>query len=162
MRAVTAVCGDEQMSQTCLNSGIRIIEVSTQHIDEIGKLMYDSYLNTIDYDNETPEDAKQEVISTFSGKYGELILESSYVAVSSENELISAALFVLNAATGYPLLAFTMTDPRFQGQGLCKLLVQKGLGILANRGQTICELVVTEGNTNALRVYQSLGFETTS
>lgn len=49
-------------------------------------------------------------------------------------------------------------DPDFQGRGLGRQLVLRGLEWLGDRGITVAMLYVDSGNVGALRLYEKLGF----
>jgi len=49
-------------------------------------------------------------------------------------------------------------DPKFQGQGLGKVMVTQGLDVLRRKGVTDAVLFVDKSNQGARRLYESLGF----
>ena len=137
---------------------VSVAPIDLAELPAVGRLMYDSYLNTIDYDNETIEDAEQEVIQTFGGKYGDVLQYCSLVAKDCDGTMMSAVVFTATSEELPPLLAFAMTRPLFQGRKLSATLILKALDLLSSRGVMQCDLVVTEGNDRAIRLYQKIGF----
>jgi GNAT superfamily N-acetyltransferase len=123
----------------------------------LGRLMYDAYLGSVDYDGETIEDAVAEVRDTIEGKYGEFDFGVSWLIEHDPGAPLSACLVV--AQTGaVPLIAFCMTTPARQRHGLCTSLMRLAMDGLRQRGVPACELVVTNANLPAVSLYQKLGF----
>ena len=83
----------------------------------LGALMYRAYLDTVDYDGETPEQAAAEVTKTIEGEYGLFIPDCSKV-FGRAGSLLSATL--VTRFQDRPFVAFTFTDPAFTGQGLAR------------------------------------------
>ncbi len=186
---------------------------------ELGKLMYDAYLNTVDFEGETVTDAQEEVKDTLSGKYGDIIPEVSMMVLTSNNKesdhingdslekeeteitelhghdvIVAAAIFVkrkpqpdssfsldptstststssdpTSRAKDSPpnsdsdsscLLAYVMTSPAHQAQGLASFLIRQGVQRLYSLGYTSCQLMVNEDNRHAINLYSQLGFST--
>jgi GNAT superfamily N-acetyltransferase len=136
------------------------LEIRPNHWEAIGCLMYNAYLDTVDYDGETVEDAKVEVSDTMSGKYGTVLYDASRCieGTSFPSIIASAVIFTQSGEQSNPLLVFAMTEPSYQGQGYCTKLLKHGLHVLSGQGFNICELVVTSGNP-AIRIYERLGFK---
>lgn len=126
----------------------------------LGHLMYHSYLGTIDYDGETLDQAIQEMSETLTGKYGKVNFPAS-LAVIDGGTAVAAVIFVDHAKLGMPLLAFTMTHPKFQGRGLAQGLITSCLRNLQEQAFAECCLVVTKGNRPAEDIYKKLGFSLT-
>lgn len=124
---------------------------------DLGRLMYDSYQGTIDYEGETLEESIQEINGTLSGKYGDLI-ESASLYVSEAGKIISSVIFVFYKKEDMPLLTFTMTHPDHRGKGLSQKLIKLAVNNLGNLGYKRCCLVVTDGNQPAQSIYEKLGF----
>lgn len=125
--------------------------------ESVGTLMYEAYRGTVDYDGETLAQSVDEITSTLNGKYGRVISEASY-AVFEGSEAASAVIFVFFEKSNMPLLAFTMTNPKFQGRGYTTALVKRGMNALVDLGYTECCLYVTDGNQPAQSIYEKLGF----
>lgn len=134
----------------------RIRPVVTDDIDWLAKLMDESYRGTIDHEGETLEQCKEEMLGTLSGKYGPYISEASFL-ITAESEIASACL--ITKWKEKPLIAFTMTNPRFQRQGLGRALIEKSLDALSKIGESVLYLVVTDRNTAAKNLYRKIGFK---
>jgi RimJ/RimL family protein N-acetyltransferase len=131
-------------------------KIESSHVPELAKLMDASYKNTIDYEGETPEQCVQEMKDTIAGKYGPFIYSASFI-LKNKDKAVSAIL--LTEWKSQPLIAYTMSDPDFQGKGLAKNLIRKSISALAKLNRKELFLVVTDGNTSAQNLYKSLGFE---
>ena len=84
---------------------------SIDDVDALAELMDESYRSTIDFEGETLQQCADEIRGVLCGKYGPRISEASFVAVV-DDEIASACLVIL--WKGKPLIAYTMTSPRFQ------------------------------------------------
>jgi RimJ/RimL family protein N-acetyltransferase len=134
----------------------RIRPAAANDIDSLAKLMDESYRGTIDHEGETLEQCADEMRGTLSGKYGSYISEASFIAIV-DGEVASACL--VTRWKDKPLVAFTMTGPRFQRQGLSRALIEKSVDALAKMGESVLYLVVTDGNTAAKNLYRKIGFK---
>jgi hypothetical protein len=56
-------------------------------VPALGGLMYSAYLDTVDYEGETPEQAAAEVHKTIRGEYGVFVPTCSKVAVRADSLL---------------------------------------------------------------------------
>jgi GNAT superfamily N-acetyltransferase len=121
---------------------------------EIGALSYAAYRGTVDDEGETPEQQLAEITATFAGKYGTFNAEASFGAWRAGE--VGAAT-VVTMWKGKPLLAFAVTDPEWQGQGLATHLIRRTARALAAQGRREMTLAVTRTNP-ALRLYLKLGF----
>jgi GNAT superfamily N-acetyltransferase len=118
--------------------------------------MDSSYSGTIDHEGETLAQCIQEMRDTIQGKYGPFIAEASFVVIS-ENAPASAIL--ITEWKGQPLIAYTMSDKRFQGKGLAKYLIARSISALHFSKRKELFLVVTEGNFSAEKLYEAMGFK---
>ncbi len=96
-------------------------------------LMFEAYQGTVDDDGETLEDALAEVEGTFNGRYGRWIADASFILRSSEGSGIIAAS-LLTLYQGLPLLAFSMTHPRYPRRGHARSLITASIAALQDRG----------------------------
>ncbi len=122
---------------------------------ELAALLLSAYAGTVDSEEETPEQARAEIERTMSGEYGPFMPEHSLV-VEVKGRLVSATL-----VTGWqarPFVAYSMTDPKFQRQGLARRSLLKVMNSLQQAGYDKLSLVVTLANTHAHRLYERLGF----
>ena len=132
-------------------------KVAPADLTQIGELMYDSFLGTIDYEGETLEDAISEVVEVFKGKYG-AVINDACLCVKENEVIISAVVFTWHERENMPLLAFTMTRSSHKGRGFAKNLLRAGFSELFGIGHAQCCLVVTKGNEPAMSIYKSFGF----
>lgn len=133
-------------------------KITTDDIFDLGAVMYEAYLGTIDYSGETLEEARSEIADTLRGKYGRLI-ENACLVNEEHGFITSAVIFNWFEKENMPLLTFSMTRASHKGKGLAKKLLKAGLAVLWKEGYKECCLVVTEGNEPAVSIYKSLGFE---
>jgi ribosomal protein S18 acetylase RimI-like enzyme len=123
----------------------------------LGKLFYIAYHGTVDDEGGSEDDAITEAVETLGGKYGALVQNSSFVAFAGD--LAVCATIVTAYKPLGTLLAFCVTHPDYQRRGLAKFLLRQSLDVLQQSGITHLHLVVTEANTGAVKLYESLGFE---
>lgn len=124
----------------------------------LGRLMWAAFRGTLDDEGETLDDAEAEITRTLSGKWGSVIWPASLVA-HVDDLIVSAAVAVFdNVHQERPLLAFVMTDPRYQRRGAGEQLIQECIRRLHAMGIRELHLAVTKGNP-ALSLYRRLGFE---
>lgn len=122
----------------------------------LGALLYESYHGTVDDGGETPEDSVVEAERTLQGLYGEILWTASYV-VQWGNKLVSACV-VSDYEKLRPLLTFAVTSPSHQGKGYGTCLIERSISSLKQMKIKQLNLVVTDANTNAVRLYKKLGF----
>ena len=127
----------------------------TDDQERLGPLLWRAYRGTIDDNGETLGDAAAEVQRLYAGTYGRLLLDCSCVIAEAER-MISAAIVTVH--DGAPLLAFSITEPSCQKQGLASALMRASCARLAATGFDELRLVVTDGNVAAQRLYARLGF----
>lgn len=120
-------------------------------LDGLSGLMLDAYRGTIDFEDETYEDAVAEV-GTFLD--GDPLLEHSYLAVDGE-EVASAVL--VSEYDGQPFIGYVMTRPRYKSQRLARHLVRLAMASLGDEGHTRIALYITEGNTPSERLFAGVG-----
>jgi RimJ/RimL family protein N-acetyltransferase len=123
--------------------------------DALAALMVDAYRGTIDDDGETPDDAREAVQDLFDGDFGALQWAVSEV-VERDGRVVAATL--ITRWEERPFVAFTMTAPGHQRQGLARAGLVRAINRLAAAGETVLRLMVTQGNTRAEALYESLGF----
>ena len=149
----------------CLRIGLRpVSEVQADGLREVrdedqpalGALMHSAYAGTVDDAGETEAEAEDEVRKTYAGGYGPLMRMCSRV-IERNGHIASAVL--VTRYEGRPLIAFTMTHPDFQRQGLAQVLMRSAMNALCACNEQEVYLAVTVANQPALRLYQKLGFE---
>lgn len=121
----------------------------------LAQLMLDAYRGSIDDEGETLADALAVVGQLYGGEFGTLMGSCSEV-VEIGGSLVAATLLTLFA--GGPFVAFSMTAPAWQRQGLARAGLQRAMARLADGDEPLLRLVVTEGNP-AEHLYERLGFQ---
>jgi len=123
----------------------------------LAKLMLDAYRGTIDFDDETIDDALHEVESYFLGSTGAAWLDSSWL-VFEEHRLLCASLVSFWDNRKVPLLAYVMTSAESKGKHLATAAVARSLQSLIDQGQGEIRAVITTGNIPSEKVFARLGF----
>jgi len=121
----------------------------------LAALMMSAYVGTIDYEGEDEADALMEVHKTLSGDKGPFLWSASNV-IDHAGSLLCATLVV--RWQGQPLVAFTMTSAPFKRQGLARACMLCSMHQLQTDGERELTLFVTLANTEAVALYESLGF----
>lgn len=125
-------------------------------VPALGGLMYRAYLDTVDYEGETPEEAAAEIRRTIQGEYGEFVPSCSRV-VTRAGAVVAATL--ITRFEQRPFVSFTFTDPTYSGQGLARASMQAAMSELFAQGERELRLMVTLANAPAVRLYTKLGFQ---
>jgi len=137
--------------------GWAVRNVRAADADDLAILLYAAFRGSVDDEGETFADAAAEIEKTFTGGYGRLLTDCSFV-IERDEFLASACLvswFELHQA---PLVVFTMTRPESRARGMARDLLQHSINALIARGERRLTLVVSEANRPARRLYESLGF----
>ena len=124
---------------------------------DLAILLYAAYRKTIDDEGETFADALAEIDKVFADGYGRFLPGCSFVVAEGEF-LLSACLISWWEPHDAPLVVFTMTRPEAQGRGLARALLQRSMNALIDAGYDRLTLIVTDGNSPAQHLYESLGF----
>lgn len=121
--------------------------------------MIDAYPGTVDFDDETIEDAINEIQAYLDGERGGVpLLQFSRLALR-EDTLLSACLVAEWEQRQQPIVAYIMTRANSKNQGVARYLLTSVLRLLQDAGRTSVGAVITEGNTASERLFMSLGFE---
>lgn len=120
----------------------------------LGGLFHQAYGGTVDGEGETELDALHEVAGTFGGKYGDFSWTASLVS-EIDKLLVSSSLVTLWRE--FPLLAFTVTLPQYQNNGIGSHIISQSAELLRDEGFHELRLVVTRSNP-AINLYRKLGF----
>jgi ribosomal protein S18 acetylase RimI-like enzyme len=123
--------------------------------DALGDLLLAAYRGTLDDEGETAEDARAIARDLLAGGSGTFLWAVSEVTVS-DGRLVSATM--LTIWQGLPFVAFMVTAPSHQRQGLARAGLVRAINRLAAGDETVVRLVVTQGNARAEALYESLGF----
>ncbi len=121
----------------------------------LAALMLDAYRGTVDDEGETPEQALAVLQQWADGDFGQPMWAVSEV-VQREGRLVAATLVTL--WQDLPLVAFVMTHPDWQRQGLARAGLRRAMQRLCAGDETVLRLVVTASNGPAMALYESLGF----
>ena len=125
----------------------------------LADLMIDAYRGTIDYDDETIEDAINEVQAYLDGLRGGVpMLDVSRVAFR-QGVLVSACLAAKWDQRRQPIIAYLMTRTNAKRRGLAKYLLTSVLREIQAAGHAEVRAVITEGNTASERLFINLGFD---
>ena len=136
----------------------RPVEFSKPTVSDISglaQLMLSAYQGTIDYDNETQEDAQAELRSYF---HHHPMLDHSAI-LSSSNGYIAACLVSFLDNENVPLIAYIMTSHTSKRTGLARCLLEAVLILLQAAGHSRVLATITEGNVPSERLFISFGFE---
>jgi ribosomal protein S18 acetylase RimI-like enzyme len=134
----------------------RMRSITEAEVSKLAVLMDAAYTGTIDDEGETIEQCADEMRGTITGKYGPFVAQASnFILVNEE----AAAACLVTMWKDKPLIAFSMTNPKFQRQGLSGLLIKKAINELTGIGEKHLFLVVTEGNNSAQNLYRKIGFK---
>jgi ribosomal protein S18 acetylase RimI-like enzyme len=134
--------------------GARVVDPAGDS-ERLAGLMLAAYRGTVDDEGETDADALAAIDVLFAGEFGAFDAAVSEV-VERDGVIVAATL--LTDWDGGPFLAFSMTDPGHQRQGLARGGLLRSMCHLADRGETRLDLVVTAANDRAVALYRHLGF----
>ncbi|MDP2007313.1 MAG: GNAT family N-acetyltransferase [Rubrivivax sp.] len=123
--------------------------------DALGALLLEAYRGTPDDEGETLEEACRTAREIFAGAAGTPMWAVSEVT-EREGRLVSAVVVTL--WQDLPLVAQMVTAPAWQRRGLGRAGLLRCINRLAAGDETVVRLVVTQGNTRAEALYESLGF----
>jgi RimJ/RimL family protein N-acetyltransferase len=121
----------------------------------LAELMLDAYRGTVDDEGETPEEARAVLQQWERGDFGQPLWAVSEL-IEREGRVVAATLVTL--WQDLPLVAFVMTHPDWQRQGLARAGLQRVMHRLWAGDETALRLVVTASNVPAMALYEQLGF----
>lgn len=132
--------------------------ITNEDIPALARLLLDAYKDTIDDEGETLDDALQAMQDTFAGTWQTgTLLESCSFLIEEWGEPLACTL--VTWWHEQPLLAYVMTHPTAQNQGMGRFLIQKSANALLAQGHQELSLFVTKGNLPAQHLYERLGFQ---
>lgn len=131
--------------------------ITTDDIPALAQLVLDAYKGTIDDEGETLDEVLKAIQDTFAGTSGELLHSCSFM-IEEHGQALASTLVTLWHEQ--PLLAYAMTHPAAQNQGMGRFLIQKSIESLRAQGYQDLSLFVTKGNLPAQHLYEQLGFQT--
>jgi GNAT superfamily N-acetyltransferase len=110
--------------------------ITKDDIPALAQLVLDAYKGTIDDEGETLDEALTAIQDTFAGTSGELLNSCSWV-IEEHGEALACS--IVTVWHEQPLLAYVMTHPAAQNQGLGRFLIQTSIESLrARRAITSC------------------------
>jgi GNAT superfamily N-acetyltransferase len=135
--------------------GIRLMQADEGQA--LGTLMWNAYRGTVDDEYASPAESLADAEDALAGKWGPLIAEASLAAVAA-GDLIAAVITVRDVEHEMlPLLAFALTEPKWQRRGIGGWLIQESIARLSLLGVSEVHLAVTRGNP-AQQLYERIGF----
>lgn len=132
--------------------GLHIRTITSGDLVGLARLMLDAYLGTIDYEDESLDDAVEEVRSFLDDP--DSLLDRSYMVMDSE-EILSAVLVLMSQ--GQPFIGYVMTVPSHKKQGLARLVTTYAMKRLADDGHEKVVLYITDGNTPSENLFGAIG-----
>lgn len=143
--------GDSPGATPWLDFEVDLRLATTADTDDLTELMLDAYRGTVDYDDESLEDARVEMSDYFDGSP---LLDHSFVA-TVDGTIVGAIL--LSEWRGKPLIGYVMTRPEYKNQGLGSLLLRASLRALRGEGKERVHAFITEGNTASEALFRGAG-----
>ncbi|MCI0678432.1 MAG: GNAT family N-acetyltransferase [Actinobacteria bacterium] len=124
------------------------------HLDDLealSTLMLEAYAGTIDYDDETIDDARREVSQYLTGSP---LLDMSRVA-HLDGSMVGAVL--VSEWGGEPLIGYVMTRPEHKNKGLATLMLRTCLRVLSESGSSKAHAFIAEGNVPSEALFLGVG-----
>ncbi len=129
--------------------------ITDERFPSIAELMVEAYTATIDFEDDTVDDALRELSVAAAGEYGEPLRQHWLEVVRDDGS--PCAAIICTRLSGIPFVSFTFTSHRDTRRGLATTLVADVATALRDEGETALSLGVTVGNP-AERIYERLGF----
>jgi RimJ/RimL family protein N-acetyltransferase len=128
----------------------------------LAELMLDAYRGTIDYDDETPEDAIGEIQAYLAGERGgQPLLNLSCLAFAGP-QLVSACLAGDWHERQQPMIAYVMTRAEWKDRGVGQQVLWAVVQALCEEGHREVRAVITEGNIPSERLFGRMGLRRVS
>lgn len=128
------------------------------NLETMANLMISAYEGTVDYDDESLQDALAEVQSYLEVGEVQPLLACSWLFFLS-GTLASACLVSQRAGGQNPLIANIMTGGVWKNQGLAKIVLAASLDSLGNAGFSQVVAFIAEGNGHSERLFRGFGFK---
>lgn len=119
----------------------------------LAKLMLDAYPDSIDYDDETMVEAREEVQGFFADSPD---LINSRLGMADSN-IVSACL--VTTWTGHPLVSYVMTGAEHKGKGFGTATLRASLRSLEGAGRATVGAFITEDNKASEAMFYRVGAE---
>ncbi|MEP6843025.1 MAG: GNAT family N-acetyltransferase [Pseudolysinimonas sp.] len=146
---------EHRPSAVTLPPGAMIVQIRDPDLPEIAHIMVDGYRGTIDFEDETDDDALDELRGAVAGSNGEPIRGAWLVARTADG--VAAAAIATIRWQGMPFISYVFTADASKRQGYAGALIQQVASALQSAGETELVLFVTVGNP-ARSLYERLGF----
>jgi len=129
--------------------------IKQQDITKVAATMLEAYEGTVDQQEETLQEAILEVEKILNDGYGPFIAEASYwIEINDE----AAAVICINLWNEKPLITEIYSGKKFLYQGMASTLIRASVATLHRMGYDELVLNVTVENSNALHLFEKLGF----
>lgn len=145
-----------KLEKQLISTTYQVNSITQKDITKIAAAMFEAYEGTVDQQEETVEEAILEVEKIINDGYGPFIAEASYW-IEMEDE--AAAVICINLWDEKPLITEIYTGKKFLHQGMASTLIRKSMDTLNHMGYDEIILNVTAENSNALHLYEKLGFK---
>jgi GNAT superfamily N-acetyltransferase len=127
--------------------GVQVCALAGVSQEALAHLMLDAYRGTVDDAGETLADARHEVAHFWAGTGGITPWpEYSWGLRDAHDVLVAACMVGMWQSRQVPLIAYVLTHPEWQGQGLATALLRRVLHQLEQQQQLPVYAVVTAGN----------------
>ncbi|MHB9132265.1 MAG: GNAT family N-acetyltransferase, partial [Armatimonadota bacterium] len=142
--------------------GYRVSHWQIRYLDAAADLIYRANLGTLDailyapFFGDSPEQCRKGLLAILAGRYGP-IHQQATICVFQGHDLVGINLLI-NEGSDLASVVEISVDPAHQGKGLGRLLMTRSLRVLKNENKERVELAVTEENTHAVHLYESIGF----
>jgi GNAT superfamily N-acetyltransferase len=136
-------------------NGVTIEPIQDAELPAVAHLMVDGYRDTIDFEDETDDDALDELQGAIDGANGPIIRAAWLMARNPEGR--PAAAIAVVRWRDLPFISYVFTAAADKGRGYARALIQRVGADLAAAGERELVLFVTVGNP-ARSLYERLGF----
>jgi GNAT superfamily N-acetyltransferase len=138
-----------------ISTNYQLKPITPQDITKVATTMLEAYKGTLDQQEDTLQEVILEVEKIINDGYGPFIAEASYwIEINNE----AAAVICINLWNEKPLITEIYTGRKFLHQGMASTLIRKSMNTLKRMGYDEIILYVTAENSDALQLYEKLGF----
>lgn len=133
----------------------QLVPAKISYLHAMADAFLDAYRDTVDYEGENLDQTLDEIRRVYKGSYGPFMQDASFLYL--EDELVRAGVLVC-LYRDEPTITYTFTRKKDQRLGYATLLINRAAFDLYRKGYHSLYLYVTVENTDALRLYESMGF----
>jgi len=143
-------------------AGYRLAPWNIRELDAAARVVFAANRDSLDarlyasFFGSSPQDCRHGLLSILAGKYGPVHPQATLCAFTGK-ELVGLNLVISNSQSMASVIEISVA-PAHQGKGLGRAMMIGSLQALKEERYERAELAVTEGNTSAIRLYDSLGF----